>query len=477
MKKWRKTAAAVLAAAMLCTIAACSGSPQQVEDSIVTSSSVSSETASESSSSALTEPESAQEPESSQIAQATEEDSSVQAPAAPEDSQPPVETESSESALTEGTVSSPSYNEPAAATPVVQEEEMRAVWVPFLSLDMTKETDKSYTAFQKKFNDIIAKAKASGANTLVVHVRSHGDAYYPSSYYPWTHFLSGTQGVGPGYDPLAYMVSATHQAGLKFHAWFNPLRIKAGNYPPVVASNSPYNLWKSDPTKANWTFTHNGSIYMNPGYSGVRDYIVNGIKEVVQKYDVDGVQFDDYFYPFNVNSTDVTLDQAAYQQSGSTLSIGAWRTQNINSLVSSVYKMIKETKPNVVFGISPQGNITNDLNAGADVYTWCSQPGYIDYICPQIYWTYDHPTAPFETLAKKWKSLVTADNVKMYIGLALYKAGTDSNGWEKADNIIAQQIQTTRSLDCDGFMLYSWAYLDNPQTAKEMANVKKLLNG
>ena len=83
----------------------------------------------------------------------------------------------------------------------------------FLSLDMTKETDKSYTAFQKKFNDIIAKAKASGANTLVVHVRSHGDAYYPSSYYPWTHFLSGTQGVGPGYDPLAYMVSATHQAG------------------------------------------------------------------------------------------------------------------------------------------------------------------------------------------------------------------------------------------------------------------------
>ena len=244
MKKWRKIAAAVLAAAMLCTTAACSGSPQQVEDSVVTSSSVSSETASESSSSALTEPESAQEPESSQIAQATEEDSSAQAPAAPEDSQPPVETESSESALTEGTVSSPSYNEPAAATPVVQEEEMRAVWVPFLSLDMTKETDKSYTAFQKKFNDIIAKAKASGANTLVVHVRSHGDAYYPSSYYPWTHFLSGTQGVGPGYDPLAYMVSATHQAGLKFHAWFNPLRIKAGNYPPVVASNSPYNLWE-----------------------------------------------------------------------------------------------------------------------------------------------------------------------------------------------------------------------------------------
>ena len=469
MKKWRKIAAAVLAAAMLCSSVACSSAPQKLEDSLVTNDFVSSEISVENSSA----PQLSSELEEVSSAM----NSSVSEKAVTESSQTESTVETSKPELVEGTVSSPSYNAPATTTPVVQEQEMRAVWVPYLSLDMTKEADKSYAAFQRKFNDIIAKAKNSGANTLVVHVRSHGDAYYPSNYYPWTHFLSGTQGVGPGYDPLAYMVSATHQAGMKFHAWFNPLRIKAGNYPPVVASNSPYNQWKNDPVKSNWTFTKDGAIYMNPGYSQVRDYIVNGIKEVVQKYDVDGVQFDDYFYPFNVNSADVTLDKAAYQQSGSTLSIGAWRTQNINSLVAAVYKMVKETKPNVVFGISPQGNIANDLNAGADVYTWCSKPGYIDYICPQIYWTYDYPTAPFETLAKKWKSLVTADHVKIYIGLALYKAGTNSSGWEKADNIIARQIQTARSLDCDGFMLYSWAYLDHPQTAKEMANVKKLLNG
>lgn len=466
MKKWRKIASAVLAAVMLCTSAACSSAPKQPEDHLVTSGLVSSETPRESSS----EPQALESEIESAISEAVS--SSEEASSSAENSKA-----SSAPELIEGSVSSPAYNAPAATTPVVQEQEMRAVWVPFLSLDMTKESDKSYAAFQKKFNDIIAKAKNSGANTLVVHVRSHGDAYYPSEYYPWTHFLSGTQGVGPGYDPLAYMVSATHQAGLKFHAWFNPLRIKAGNYPPVVASNSPHNKWLNDPAKTNWTFTKDGAIYMNPGYSEVRDYIVKGVKEVVQKYDVDGVQFDDYFYPFNVNSADVTLDKAAYQQSGSTQAIGAWRTQNINSLVSSVYKMVKETKPGVVFGISPQGNIANDLNAGADIYTWCSKPGYVDYICPQIYWTYDHPTAPFESLTKKWRSLVTADNVKIYIGLALYKAGTTTSGWEKADNIISRQIQTARSLNCDGFMLYSWAYLDNPQTAKEMANVKKLLNG
>lgn len=473
MNKWKKMLAAVLAAAMLCTSAACTSTPTQ-EDPLVTSGLVSSEDA-QMNSSASSEPqvESTGETEST----GSQESPSTPASSLQESSAAPSAPSSSTPELVEGTIDSPTYNAPAATTPTTQEQEMRAVWVPFLSLDMTRASDKSYAAFQKKFNDIIAKAKNSGANALVVHVRSHGDAYYPSSYYPWTHFLSGTQGVNPGYDPLAYMVSATHQAGMKFHAWFNPLRIKAGNYPPVVASNSPYNQWLKDPAKANWTFTKDGAIYMNPGYSQVRDYIVNGIKEVVQKYDVDGVQFDDYFYPFNVNSAEVTLDKAAYTQSGSTLSIGAWRTQNINSLVASVYKMVKETKPKVVFGISPQGNMQNDRNAGADIDTWCSKPGYIDYICPQIYWTYDHPTAPFETLTKKWKSLVTAENVKIYIGLALYKAGTKSSGWEKSDNIISRQIQTTRSLDCDGFMLYSWAYLDNAQTAKEMANVKKLLNG
>lgn len=467
MKPLKRILAAFAAAALLCTSMACTSTPAP-EEPVSSSSTVSSESLA---------PESSELPElpgssSPEIVVSHE-------PVSEEPSSNPIFLEKTPSTgtpdaeLKEGTLDSPQANAPA----VTQTKEMRAVWVPFLSLDMSKDADKSYEAFQRKYNDIIAKAKNSGANALVVHVRSHGDAFYPSSYYPWTHFLSGTQGKGPGYDPLAYMVSATHQAGMEFHAWFNPLRIKKGNYPPTLASNSPHTVWQKDAAKNNWTFTKDDGVYMNPGYSQVRDYIVNGIKEVVQKYDVDGVQFDDYFYPFNVNSKEVTLDQQAYIASGSTLEIGKWRTQNINSLVSSVYKMIKEVKPNVVFGISPQGNITNDLNAGADVYTWCSTPGYIDYICPQIYWTYDHPTAPYEKLTKQWKSMVTAKDVKIYIGLALYKAGTTSGGWEKSNNIISRQIQTARSLGCDGFMLYAWAYLDNAQTKTEMENVKKLLNG
>ena len=346
----------------------------------------------------------------------------------------------------------------------------RSMWFSYLEWPMLDTS--SAEAFTASVDTVLDHCVSLGLNCITVQVRPFADATYESGLFPWSHVVTGTQGQAPGFDPLEIFIARAHEKGLAFEAWVNPYRVRLNETrPPNVAENSLEN------THPEWVKQAAGGAYLEPSNPDVQAYICKGVEEIVKNYAVDGIQFDDYFYPFNVNSTDVTLDQAAYQQSGSTLSIGAWRTQNINSLVSSVYKMIKETKPNVVFGISPQGNITNDLNAGADVYTWCSQPGYIDYICPQIYWTYDHPTAPFETLAKKWKSLVTADNVKMYIGLALYKAGTDSNGWEKADNIIAQQIQTTRSLDCDGFMLYSWAYLDNPQTAKEMANVKKLLNG
>ena len=184
MKKWRKIAAAVLAAAMLCSSVACSSAPQKLEDSLVTNDFVSSEISVENSSA----PQLSSELEEVSSAM----NSSVSEKAVTESSQTESTVETSKPELVEGTVSSPSYNAPATTTPVVQEQEMRAVWVPYLSLDMTKEADKSYAAFQRKFNDIIAKAKNSGANTLVVHVRSHGDAYYPSNYYPWTHFLSGT---------------------------------------------------------------------------------------------------------------------------------------------------------------------------------------------------------------------------------------------------------------------------------------------
>ena len=354
-----------------------------------------------------------------------------------------------------------------------QPEEMRAVWVPYMSLDMKGSSDKSEAAFQAKFDAIVARAKDAGMNTLIVHVRPFGDAMYPSELFPWSHLLTGTQGQDPGYDPLAYMVKATHDAGMEFHAWVNPLRIQITGNPPSLSADNPYTQWIDDASKPNWTMNFEGKKYYNPGVPEVRDYIVAGIEEIVRNYDVDGVQFDDYFYPTQGTS----IDSVSYQASGSSLAQLDWRRDNINKLVSSVYSAIKAIDSSVVFGISPQANIQSDWNMGADVRTWSTQSGYLDYICPQIYFNFENTVMPFTETAQTWRNMVTNPNVKLYLGLALYKAGSDVDRgtWLKSDSIIADQIRLGRNINADGFMLYSWEYLAGSQTEKEMQNIKNVL--
>lgn len=360
-------------------------------------------------------------------------------------------------------------------------KEMRAVWVPIMSLDMSKETDKSQAAFQKKFDAIVSGTKAAGMNTLIVHVHPFGDALYKSDYFPWSHALAGTQGVDPGYDPLAYMVSAAHKAGLQIHAWMNPMRIQKSGTPSILAENNPYTVWKKDPAKAGWAVDLQSDKYYNPAYEQVRKLIADGAKEIAQKYDVDGIQFDDYFYP----STDAAFDKAAYDaycasanKKGTALSLADWRRANINALVSLTYSEIKSVKPKVVFGISPQCNVENDMKIGADIASWCSTVGYVDYICPQLYVNFENPTLPFDTAVSQWRNLVTNKNIKFYIGLAVYKAGSDADSgtWKKSSDILSRQVELGRKTKCDGFMFYSWAYLDNTQTKVEIKNVMKLLN-
>lgn len=385
----------------------------------------------------------------------------------------------SDNVQTSSSVSSSAVS--AVTTNTAPGKEMRAVWVPFLSLDMSKESDKSEAAFQKKFDSIVSGAKAAGMNTLIVHVRPYGDALYKSDYFPWSHLLSGTQGVDPGYDPLAYMVTAAHKAGLQIHAWMNPLRIQKSGTPSILAENNPYTVWKKDSAKAGWALDYQSDKYYNPAYAQVRKLIADGAKEIAQKYDVDGIQFDDYFYP----STDAAFDKTSYdayctgaKKNGTALSLADWRRANINALVSLTYSEIKSVKPKVVFGISPQGNVDNDLKIGADIASWCSTSGYVDYICPQLYVNFDNPTLPFDTAVAQWRKLVTSTNIKFYIGLAVYKAGSDADSgtWKKSSNIITQQVELGRKAKCDGFMFYSWAYLDNSQTKQEVQNVMKVLN-
>lgn len=374
--------------------------------------------------------------------------------------------------------SSAAQTSQAAVPTTTVENEMRAVWVPYLTLDRSGQSDKSEAAFISMFTQIVQNTKAKGMNALIVHVRAFGDALYPSKYYPWSHLTGNTQGVNPGYDPLKDMVNITHKAGLKFHAWINPLRIQLGNTPSILAQNSPWNTFHNDSTKTSWAVSYKGGKYLDPGWEGVRQYIADGVAEIVKNYAVDGVQFDDYFYPDEGKA----FDQASYQayctgkKGGEALSLADWRCANINDLISRTYRVVKENRAAVVFGVSPQGNLTNDREIGADASAWCQAQGYVDYVCPQLYYNYDNPILPYEKAVQTWKNLVTAKNVKLYFGLGLYKTDTDvdSGSWKNSIDIMARQIQTGRAQKCNGFMFYAYDDMISQNRQQEVRNVIKL---
>lgn len=359
--------------------------------------------------------------------------------------------------------------------------EVKAIWIPYMSLDM-KDTDRSEVAFKQKFDNIVKESKNFGANALIVQVRPFADAFYPSEIFPWSHFLTGTQGVDPGYDPLKYMIEATHGAGMQFHAWLNPFRIQSKDVPNTLSANNLYSIWRNNTDKNDNDFVidFDECKYFNPAYMEVQAKIIEGVKEIIANYNVDGVQFDDYFYP----TKDENFDKIAYQkycskmsENGRALTLEEWRKNNINTFVAGVYSAIKSENQNVEFGISPQCNIQNDLNMGADIYTWGSTKGYVDYICPQFYVNFEHPVLPFDKSVEEWQKIITNPNVKFYYGLALYKCGSDVDygTWKNVNDIIKQEIEYGRNKGCDGFMFYSWEYLQSEQSKQEVLNASAIL--
>lgn len=347
---------------------------------------------------------------------------------------------------------------------------MRGVWISYINLNMGTHPNPE-KAFKLKFDNMVATAKKNKINTLFVHVRPFGDSFYPSNVFPWSHCLTGTQGKNPGFDPLKYMIKKAHASGLEFHAWINPFRISINSIPEKLSKSNPYyNLG----AKKYFIKYENGICY-NPAYSKVQNLIINGIKEIVKKYKIDGIHFDDYFYP---TSDGASLNDVAYEnyrKKGGKMGIHQWRMKNVNTFIKKAYKSVKNIKPNVKFGISPAGNIDNCYSMGADVKTWCEKDGYIDYICPQIYWSLDFKVMPFEKTAGAWKNLIKNQNINLYCGLALYKVGTDADSgtWKGKNNILANEFKISKKLKYDGAIIYSYGQLCSKTTEKEMQNLKK----
>ena len=377
-----------------------------------------------------------------------------------------------------------------------QKDELRAAWVPFMDLQVKDFNEEN---FKENYRQILKKVKSAKLNTVFVQVRPFSDSLYPSKIYPWSHILTGRQGQNPGFDPLRFMLDETHKEGLKFHAWVNPMRIKNAYFPKDLHEINPCVKWeKEDGEKfKKYVVKNKEGMYYDPKYKEVRETIVNGIKEIVENYNIEGINFDDYFYPAN----NLWVD-GKKQEEEKNLTGEDEKKENINLLIAECYAAVKEVNPNVLFGVCPQGNFENLKKAGVDIKTWVQNDGYVDYLCPEIYTNSENPVLPFEKATLEWEELVlngakneTEDElkngsknetkgkkqkkIKLYLGLGLYKTGTseyDEGTWMKSQNIIKNQIEFLREAGYNGFALYSSVYLDKEENKNEVQNVISILD-
>ncbi len=329
---------------------------------------------------------------------------------------------------------------PSDSSPV---KSVRAVWIPYMEVESLLTSDDPAAAIRACVQDCADR----GINTLYFHVRANSDAYYPSSAYTPTASTAAS-----GIDPLSTALEEAHRLGLELHAWVNPYRIGG------------------DAARAQTTdvFEYNGRWYYIPTADSTHTLVVNGVRELVEGYDIDGVQFDDYFYP--VGAVDATAPAVfeqeaytAYTQAGGTLAVGDWRRAAVSRLIGAVYAVC-HTRKDCVFGVSPAADVTQVREQMyADVPLWANTAGYVDYLCPQLYFGFSHQSAPFLQELDAWSSLPRHETVSLIAGLALYKtglpedtwAGTGKGEWASGGDILARQLRAVEAKKWQGAALYS----------------------
>lgn len=356
----------------------------------------------------------------------------------------------------------------ACAAPA-PEQKLRGVWFSYAEYGaFFKNLDKA--AFTAQADTICKNVKDAGFNAIFYHVRAFSDAFYPSDLFGWSKYVSGTAGIGPDYDPLAIFIDCAHRQGVQVHAWFNPYRIGSD---ANVTPDSRAMQWKKD--NSGRVLEWNGSLYYNPANTDVQAYILAGVSEVLAKYDVDGVQYDDYFYP----TDDPAFDGAWY--SGEPEARADWRRENVNILIENTYRIVKKENPALLFGVSPCADISKNYNQlYADVELWGKTPGYVDYLAPQIYYGYQNSTMPYTEVLAQWQTLCKQPD--LMIGLAAYKvgkedqwAGSGKAEWLEHTDILARQYADAQKAGkYDGVILFSYSSLFAPdENAANIANAER----
>ncbi len=364
--------------------------------------------------------------------------------------------------------------------------ELRGVWFSYLDwMEMPSDPKE----FQLRTDEIMKDISRRGLNAVFCHVHSHSDSYgkrlktFPESN------LVPTAKTAPDFDPLSYMIDSAHKHGLSFHAWLNPYRVTGyAKKWEDVPDDSVLKTWVND---GNILF-HDGEYYLNPSRKEVQDLLVQAVTEVVTEYPVDGVQFDDYFYP--AISEGQSFDYSDYEASGSSLSLTEWRRNNVSTLIHRVYEAVHEADASAVFGISPVpllSSLRSDKAYYVDIDLWMGSNQYVDYIMPQIYHGFEAKTgkgltAPhaFAVCLSDWINLKNKlqSPVKLCVGLALYKCNSDTwDGnqtpeWLRYSDIISREIQYARATGAvSGFGIFDYQNFDDEEKQQELNNLTKLL--
>ncbi len=360
--------------------------------------------------------------------------------------------------------------------------ELRGIWIScydhISAAGKTREEYKSAT--DKMFKNI----KDMGLNTAFVHLRAFSDAFYKSDIYPYSSYIAGKEGADLPFDPFEVMLESAKKYGISVHGWINPFRVSTKKDTSLLSSKNPAKaIIDSGNADGEICILSNG-IYYNPSCPSNHERIIDGVREIISKYDIDGIHIDDYFYP----STDSSIDKKqynAYKSEGGTLSLAGWRRNSVNAFVSSLYSAVKSANSSLTVSISPAAQLDKNYDEYyADCELWLSRTGYADLIIPQIYFGFEHETLGFSSLLKKWSSLSRASGVKLACGIAAYKcatkdkyAGSGSSEWQNSTDILARQLKAIRNnKNYSGFVVFSYQDLNRSACKTEIQNLKNAVS-
>ena len=340
-------------------------------------------------------------------------------------------------------------------------KEIRAIYISYLEY-LNNFIGNSKKTNQTKINKMIDKIKQMNLNHIFLHVSPFSDSIYESKLFPYSYTLTGVEGKNPGFDYLAYFIKVAHSKNIKIHAWINPYRISFSQSVDIIDSKNPAKKLFNTSSIA---IDKNG-IYYNPASEIVKNLIIRQVEEIIDKYDIDGIHFDDYFY---IQKNIDLVEYNNYKNNGGEKSLKEFRLDNTNDLVKKVYQVIKEKNSNIIFSIAPDGNINNNyLYHFADVKTWLKNDGYVDIIMPQIYYGFENQYSPFKNVLNHWIKLLNNKNSNIVPVLALYKqgeidneAGNGKNEWLNDNQIINRQIELIKNSNLGGYALFRYDFLKN----------------